>query len=128
LAGGIYNDQGAPGNHLCLVPHPLYDPQANSIQFNSDSLPNALYGSEYETSGDDPVYNTNPACALCRSPRSSVAMFPGKNIITVKKRGVIKFCAGVIVNVHYCTNLQGSSHVFEKDFKQQFTLPPYICV
>jgi hypothetical protein len=76
LAGGYFSDQGAPENHLCLVPHPIYESQGGPTY----SL-NSLYGSEYEISSNDPAAETTPACALCRSQRSSVAMFPGENII-----------------------------------------------
>ena len=83
-AGSDYRDTGAAANYLCLSPDPLWG-HYNDAQ-NAGAT---VMGVEYELYGTlpgdtTPFFNKNlhiedAPCSVCRSPRSTVIMIPGRN-------------------------------------------------
>ena len=89
-AGSYYYDTGAAANHLCLSPVAEWAKYTNDVDSGAK-----IYGAEYEfwnidarnKGGADqrsnmffgkPLVDDNVPCSVCRSPRSSVLMIPGR--------------------------------------------------
>ena len=81
-AGGLYSHTGAATDHLCLVPDPVWGHYTDA----QDSK-GKVYGAEYQITdsksqtyfGVNKLYNDDTPCSVCRSPRPSVVMLPGRN-------------------------------------------------
>ena len=80
-AGGHRDHSGAGTNHLCLTPDPIYGKYRTAQDAGGE-----LYGVEYMMwdSASLPFYGTSlrnhdVPCSVCRPPRSSVVMIPGRN-------------------------------------------------
>ena len=83
-AGSNYKDSGAAANYICLSPEPLWG------HFNDTNNAGAkVMGVEYELDvaarGDTTAFfhkqlhNEDAPCSVCRSPRPTVIMIPGRN-------------------------------------------------
>ena len=84
-AGSDYRDNGAAANHICLSPDPLWGYYTNAKDADAKVM-----GVEYEfygvTNGGDTsaffhknLHNEDAPCSVCRSPRPTVIMIPGRN-------------------------------------------------
>ena len=82
-AGSDLHDTGAAANYLCLSPDPLWGHYNDA--HDSDSK---VMGVEYAFSGHSHtsaaffhkhLFGEDAPCSLCRSPRSTVIMIPGRN-------------------------------------------------
>ena len=81
-AGGLYSHTGAATNYLCLVPDPVWGHYSDTQESYGK-----VYGAEYEFTdskgqayfGESKLHNEDAPCSVCRSPRPSVIMLPGRN-------------------------------------------------
>ena len=81
-AGGHTHQRGAGTNHLCLAPDPLW-----AHYSSSEDAGGKLYGAQYmmhESTSRAFFAGRNlraedAPCSVCRTPRSSVTMIPGRN-------------------------------------------------
>ena len=85
-AGGSYaNHKGRAVNTLCLPRHPIYNKTQPGVQGGVGR--GYVYGVEYEFDSSNSIdakytelKNQEMSCAVCRAPRSTVLMVPGRNI------------------------------------------------
>ena len=84
-AGSDKTDKGAAANYICLSPDPLWGHYTNAKDADAKVM-----GVEYEfygvTNGGDTsaffhknLHQEDAPCSVCRSPRSTVIMIPGRN-------------------------------------------------
>ena len=83
-AGSDYMDSGAAANYLCLSPDPLWGNYTDAHDAGAKVM-----GVEYELYGTVPgdttaffhkrLHNEDAPCSVCRSPRPTVIMIPGRN-------------------------------------------------
>ena len=83
-AGSDYRDKGAAANYICLSPDPLWGRYSDAQDADAK-----IMGVEYQldgvTHGDTTaffhksLYNEDAPCSVCRSPRPTVVMIPGRN-------------------------------------------------
>ena len=86
-AGSFYSHTGAAANYLCLTPNPLWEHYSDAEDSGAH-----IYGAEYEFFISDrnrfhgtPFFgknlvNDDAPCSVCRSPRPSILMIPGRNV------------------------------------------------
>ena len=81
-AGDIFSNHAAATNHLCLVPDPLWGHFSDTIDSKRK-----IFGSEYEfvnsrsqAQFSKNLHNEDVPCSVCRPPRGSVLMMPGRNV------------------------------------------------
>ena len=83
-AGSDYRDAGAAANYICLSPDPLWGHYNDAHDAGAKVM-----GVEYELDGADHGHETaffhknlhdeDAPCSVCRSPRPTVIMIPGRN-------------------------------------------------
>ncbi|XP_045177044.2 short-chain collagen C4-like [Mercenaria mercenaria] len=80
-AGQQYNLPAGPSNFLCLPENPDWAKYVDGIQ----NIGGRIYGTEYEMHHPDlfdpfpqPMHDEDVPCAVCRSPRTTTIMMPGK--------------------------------------------------
>ena len=82
-AGSDYQDSGAAANYICLSPDPLW-----GYYNDADNARAKVMGVEYELDGAIPdmmaffhknIHEEDAPCSVCRSPRPTVIMIPGRN-------------------------------------------------
>ena len=83
-AGSDFRDSGAAANYICLSPDPLWGHYSDAQ--DSDAK---VMGVEYELAGaahgdttaffHKSLHDDDAPCSVCRSPRPTVIMIPGRN-------------------------------------------------
>ena len=82
-AGSDFSDSGAAANYICLSPDPLW-----GYYNDADNARAKVMGVEYELDGAIPdmmaffhknIHEEDAPCSVCRSPRPTVIMIPGRN-------------------------------------------------
>ena len=82
-AGSDYHDTGAAANYLCLSQDPLWghyndahdaDAKVKGVEYELDSVLSSMTTFFHKN-----LHNENAPCSVCRSPRSTVIMIPGRN-------------------------------------------------
>ena len=84
-AGSDYRDTGAAANYICLSPDPLWG-HYNDVQNAGAKILGVEYEFYGETKGGDTsaffhksLFNEDAPCSVCRPPRPTVIMIPGRN-------------------------------------------------
>ena len=80
--GGYYSRTGAATNHICLAPDPLWGHYTDTVDSHGE-----VYGAEYEFTDSksqahltgNKLHDEDVPRSVCRTPRSSVTMIPGRN-------------------------------------------------